>query len=120
LHTGQGTPGQALYKKGDLVVTPDGVVVLVFSGGPGGSGQVMYSRDSGRTWTKPAPNRGFKFDPHAYYPNACVLGDGSIFVVGDHQGFENKFGPYGAEVTAIRFRIRTPEQGEGIELLPSH
>ena len=118
LHKGQGTPSKALYKKGDLVVTRDGIVVLVFSGGPGGNGQVMYSRDSGRTWIKPAMDRGFKFDPHAYYPNACVLDDGSIFVVGDHQGFQNKFGPYGAEVTGVRFRIRTAEEGEGVELLP--
>ena len=118
LHAGQGTANKALYKKGDLVVTPDGVVVLVFSGDTGDIGQVIYSRDSGRTWVKPADNRGFKFDPLAYYPNACVLEDGSLFVVGDHQGFKNKFGPYGAEVTAVRFRIRTTEEGEGVQLLP--
>ena len=44
--------------------------------------------------------------------------DGSIFAVGDHQGFKNKFGPFGGEVTAMRFRIRSPQEGEGIELLP--
>ena len=79
---------------------------------------MIYSRDSGQSWVKTGKDRGFKFDPLAYYPNACVLEDGSIFVVGDHQGFRNKFGPFGAEVTAMRFRIRSPEEGEGIELLP--
>ncbi len=107
-----------IFKKGDLQVTPDGTAVLVFCGGPGGSGQVMYSRDSGKTWVKPAPDRGFKFDPIAYYPDACVLEDGSIFAVGDHQGFECEYGPYGAETTAMRFRIKSAEEGEGIELLP--
>jgi len=114
LHAGRGK----IFKKGDLVVTPDGVVVIVTCGGPGGNGQVMYSRDSGKTWIKPAPDRGFKFDPLAYYPDACVLEDGSIFAVGDNQGFKNKYGPYGSRVTAMRFRIKTPEEGEGIELLP--
>jgi len=106
------------YKKGDLVVTPDGIAVLVFCGGPGGHGEVIYSRDSAQTWVKPAPDRGFKFDPLAYYPNACVLADGSIFAVGDHQGFQCEYGPYGAETVAMRFRIKSPEEGEGIELLP--
>ena len=118
LHVGQGTATRSLYKKGDLVVTSRGVAVLVFCGGPGGRGQVIYSRDSGKTWIKPAQDRGFKFDELAYYPNACVLEDDSIFVVGDHQGFKNKFGPFGAEVTAVRFRVQTSEEGEGIELLP--
>ena len=118
LHVGTGTATRSLYKKGDLVVTSRGVVVLVFCGGPGGRGQVIYSRDSGKTWIKPARDRGFKFDELAYYPNACVLEDDSIFVVGDHQGFKNKFGPFGAEVTAVRFRVKSPKEGEGIELLP--
>lgn len=118
LHEGQGTAGKALYKKGHLLVTPDGVTVLVFSGGPGGSGQVIYSRDSGRTWVRPAADRGFVYAPLGYYPSACALDDGSIFAVGDHQGFKNKYGPYGAEVTGMRFRIRSPEEGDGIELLP--
>ena len=38
--------------------------------------------------------------------------------MGDSQGFRNQYGPYGARVTAMRFRIKTPEEGEGIELLP--
>ena len=66
----------------------------------------------------PAEHSGFKFDPWAYYPDACVLPDGSIFAVGDHQRLKNKYGPYGGLVTAMRFRIRSPEEGEGIELLP--
>ena len=113
------TRGAALFKKGDLVVTPDGTVAVLYSGGQGGGhGRVAYSRDSGRTWTMPAPDRGYQFDPLAYYPDACVLEDGTILAVGDHQGFENRFGPYGAEVTAMRFRIRSKREGEGIELLP--
>ena len=112
-------PGAGVvFKKGDHVVTPDGVNAVLHCGGPGGSGQLIYSRNSGRTWVKPAPDRGFKFDPMAYYPDACVLGDGTIFAVGDHQGFANRFGPYGAEVTAMRFRIKTPQEGEGLQLLP--
>ena len=31
---------------------------------------------------------------------------------------KNQYGPAGAEVTAMRFRIKTPAEGEGIELLP--
>jgi hypothetical protein len=114
LHVGDGK----LFKKGDHLVLPDGTNVILCSGGPGGDGQVFYSRNSGKTWIKPARNRGFQFDPLAYYPDACVLEDGSILAVGDHQKLKNRFGPYGAEVTAMRFRIRSPEEGDGIELLP--
>ena len=114
LHEGTG----ALFKKGDHVATPDGVNVIMTCGGSGGNGQVLYTRDSGKTWIKPTSDRGFIFNPHAYYPDACVLEDGSIFAVGDRQGFENKYGPYGAEVTAMRFRIKSHGEGEGIELLP--
>lgn len=114
IHEGSGK----LWKKGDFVTLPDGTAVLLTCGGPGGHGQVMYSRDNGVTWIKPARDRGFKFDPIAYYPDACVLDDGTIFAVGDHQGFTNRFGHYGAEVTAMRFRIRSEEEGEGIDLLP--
>ncbi|MEA1950595.1 MAG: sialidase family protein [Planctomycetota bacterium] len=121
LFAGASNAARALYIKGDLVVTADGITVAVFcavASGLGGKGQVIYSRDSGKTWVMPAADRGFTFDPMSYYPQACVLADGSIFAVGDHQGFKNKFGPYGAEVPAMRFRIKTPHEGEGIELLP--
>ena len=77
-----------------------------------------YSRDNGKTWVKPAPGRGFKCDPKSYYPSACVLEDGSIFMVGQREGFKNRFGPQGAEVTSVRFRIKKPGEGEGVELLP--
>ena len=100
------------------MTTPDGLTVLVFCGGPGGNGQVMYSRDNGTTWIKRSPDRGFKFDPLAYYPDACVLEDGSILAVGVRQRIKNKFGLFGAECLAMRFRIKSPEEGEGIELLP--
>ncbi len=119
IHEGSGKiPRFDAWKKGDFVVLPDGTAVLLTCGSPGGHGQVMYSRDSGRTWIKPGRDRGFQFDPIAYYPDACVLDDGTIFAVGDHQGFKNRFGHYGAEVTAMRFRIRSAEEGDGIELLP--
>lgn len=111
-------PHPNAMKKGDLVVLSDGTVVLVTCGGSGGNGQVLYSRDSGETWAKAAPDRGFQADRFAYYPSACVLPDDSVFVVGDHQGFANRFGPYGAEVVASRFRIRTEAEGDGIEPLP--
>ena len=104
-------------KKGDHLKLANDVNVIITCG-QGGKGQVLYTRDSGKTWIKPEKERGFICDPLAYYPDACILEDGSIFVVGDHQGFKNKYGPYGAEVTAVRFRIKTPEEGEGIELLP--
>ena len=67
---------------------------------------------------EPAPGRGFKCDPKSYYPSACVLEDGSIFMVGQREGFKNRFGPHGAEVTSVRFRIKKPGEGEGVELLP--
>ena len=118
INPGTGTPQRALYKKGDLLALPDGTVALLYCEPRGGSGQVIYSRDNGASWVRPAPDRGFVFDPLAYYPQATVLADGSIFAVGDHQGFANRFGPYGAEVTAMRFRIRSAAEGEGIELLP--
>ena len=79
---------------------------------------ILRSDDNGKTWVKPAPGRGFKCDPKSYYPSACVLEDGSIFMVGQREGFKNRFGPHGAEVTSVRFRIRKPEEGEGVELLP--
>lgn len=114
---GPGDAGGRLMKRGELIKTPDGLTVLVFCGGKGGNGQVIYSRDNGKTWIKPMPDRGFKFDPLAYYPDACVLEDGSIFAVGVRQGIENKYGPFGAKSLAMRFRIKSPEEGEGIELL---
>ena len=43
--------------------------------------------------------------------------DDSIFMVGDHQGFANPHGPFGAEVLATRFRILSAEEGEGVEVL---
>lgn len=106
------------FKKGDLVVLSDGTLVQLTCGGPGGNGQVLYSRDCGENWTTAAPDRGFQADRFAYYPSACVLPDDSIFMVGDHQGFENKHGPFGAEVVARRFRILAAAEGEGIEILP--
>ena len=105
-------------KKGDLLVTSDGTVVLLTCGQPGGNGQVLYSRDAGETWIKPAPDRGFIADRYAYYPSACLMPDDSIFMVGDHQGFPNPYGPFGAEVVATRFRILAADEGEGIEILP--
>jgi len=39
-------------------------------------------------------------------------------MVGDHQGFRNAYGPFGAEVVATRFRVLDAEEGEGIEMLP--
>ena len=105
-------------KKGDLLVTPDGTAVLLTCGPPGAKGQLLYSRDSGSTWIKPAPDRGFAVDRFAYYPSGCVMEDGSIFMVGDHQGFPNRYGPYGSETVATRFRILSPGEGEGFEILP--
>jgi hypothetical protein len=122
--------GPKMIRRGQVVVTPDGNTALVFCGGPGGDGQVIYSHDSGKTWVKPAADRGFKFDPISYYPDACVLEDGSIFTVGQHEGLsfindqaswssiKNRYGPHGALVSAMRFRIKSPKEGEGIELLP--
>ena len=111
-------PHPNAVKKGDLLTLSDGTVVLLTCGGPGGNGQVLYSRDHGESWVTPAPDRGFQADRFAYYPAACVLPDDSLFMVGDHQGFPNRFGPFGAEVVATRFRILRPEEGEGIEVLP--
>ena len=113
-----GRPHPNAVKKGDLLVLSDGTVVLLTCGGPGGNGQVLYSRDCGETWVTPAADRGFQADPLAYYPSACVLPDDSVFMVGDHQGFPNRFGPFGAEVVACRFRILDEEEGEGVEVLP--
>ena len=115
---GSGDAKTRLMKRGKLFQGPAGLTVLVFCGGPGGNGQVIYSRDHGTTWVKPAPDRGFTFDPRQYYPNACLLEDGSIFSVGVRQKIKNKFGPFGAETLAIRFRIKSAAEGEGIELLP--
>tara|TARA_B100001179_G_C18354365_1_gene302217 strand:- start:233 stop:562 length:330 start_codon:yes stop_codon:yes gene_type:complete len=105
-------------KRGELIQGPDELAVLVFCGGSGGNGQVIYSRDNAKTWIKSAPDRGYKFDPMQYYPNACLLKDGSVFSVGVRQRIKNRFGPFGAETLAMRFRIRPPEEGEGIDLLP--
>ena len=113
-----GTDPPGYIKKGDLLVTQDATVVLVTCSS-GGRGQAIYSRDSGHTWIKPAPDRGYQVDnEYSYYPSACVMADGSIFMVGDHQGFQNRYGPNGSETVATRFRIRSPQEGEGVELLP--
>ncbi|MBT4612517.1 MAG: exo-alpha-sialidase [Gemmatimonadetes bacterium] len=106
------------FKKGDAVVLSDGTIVLLTCGQPGGNGQVLYSRDNGDTWVRACKDRGFQVDRFAYYPSACVLADDSIFMVGDHQGFLNDYGPFGAEVVATRFRILDAADGEGIERLP--
>ena len=107
------------FRRGSLQVLPGGVVAIVYCAIGGGDGQVIYSRDNGKCWIKPAKDRGFKYDPIAYYPDACVLDDGSIFAVGVREGLgKNEFGPHGAEVSAMRFRIKTSREGEGIELLP--
>jgi photosystem II stability/assembly factor-like uncharacterized protein len=113
---GRATPNS--MKKGDLLVTAGGTVVLLTCGGPGGNGQVLYSHDNGETWVKPARDRGFQVDRYAYYPSACVLPDDSLFMIGDHQGFPNPYGPYGAEVVATRFRIPSEKEGDDIEILP--
>ncbi|MBT3345850.1 MAG: exo-alpha-sialidase [Gemmatimonadetes bacterium] len=106
------------FKKGDLIALSDGTLVQLTCGGPGGNGQVLYSRDSGRNWVSDGDDRGFRADRFAYYPSACVLADDSVFMVGDHQGFPNRHGPFGAEVVASRFRILPEEEGRGIERLP--
>ena len=123
LHEGDisaGEYGKKLFKKGCIIVTPDHVVAQIYCGGFDGNKvcSVVYSRDSGRSWFKPKRDRGFIVDPIAYYPSACLLDDGSILVIGDHQGWPSEYGPWSAEVTAIRFHIKSPEEGEGIELLP--
>ena len=105
-------------KKGDLLVTGEGMVVLLTCGPPGGNGQVLYSRDCGESWIRPAADRGFVADEYAYYPSGCLMPDGSIFMVGDHQGFANPYGSFGAEVVAGRFRILEEGEGEGVEVLP--
>ena len=106
------------FRRGSLHVLPDRVVAVVYCAVGGGNGQVIYSRDNGQSWIKPADDRGFNYDPIAYYPDACVLEDGTIFAVGVHEGLgKNEFGPHGAEVTSMRFRIKSSPEGEGIELL---
>ncbi len=112
--------GEAVhFKRGSLQVLPTGTVALVYCSGRRDNGQVIYSSDNGKSWIKPGEDRGFTYDPLAYYPDACVLEDGSIFAVGSHEGLgKNRYGPAGAEVTSMRFRIKSPKEGEGIELLP--
>ena len=118
LLAGRGDSKGRTMKRGELIEGPGELAVLVFCGGSGGNGQVIYSRDNAKTWIKSAPDRGYKFGPLQYYPNACLLKDGSIFSVGVRQRIKNRFGPFGAETLAMRFRIRPPEEGEGIDLLP--
>ena len=92
-------------------------MVLLTCGQSAGNGQVLYSRDNGDTSVSVSKDRGFQVDRLAYYPAACVLADDSIFMVGDHQGFANSYGPFGAEVIATRFRILAENEGEGIEIM---
>ena len=101
-----------------MLVTGEGMVVLLTCGPPGGNGQVLYSRDCGESWIRPAADRGFVADEYAYYPSGCLMPDGSIFMGGDHQGFANPYGSFGAEVVAGRFRILEEGEGEGVEVLP--
>ena len=71
--------GPKLFRRGDVVATPDGVTAVVFGGRHKldsddpkvpNNGEVVYSRDDGKTWVKPAPGRGFKCDPKSYYPRS--------------------------------------------------
>lgn len=120
----EGSNYRELIIKPELVVTGDGIAVLLFAGHPNGTGgktlgQVTYSRDSGKTWVRPALDQGFIYNPACYYPTAVVLPDNSIIAVGTHEGVKpNPWGPRGAELTTTRFRIKSAEEGEGIELLP--
>ncbi len=113
----EGRTNPNAFKKGDLVVLSNDTLVQLTCGQPGGNGQVLYSRDCGESWITPARDRGFQADRFAYYPSACVLPDDSIFMVGDHQGFPNRHGPFGAEVVATRFRLRSQQEGEGLDLI---
>ena len=98
---------------------PNGAVAVVYCASVGGNGQVVYGDDNGGSWIKPAEDRGFQYDPLAYYPDACVLQYGSLFAAGSHERLgKNKYGPAGAEVTSMRFRIKGPKEGIGIQLLP--
>ena len=77
---------------------------------------ILRSGDNGETWKEVTRFTGLA-DMDA--PYSMFEGrDGSIFMVGQREGFKNRFGPHGAEVTSVRFRIKRPEEGEGIELLP--
>ena len=77
---------------------------------------IFRSDNFGHTWTEVTRFVGLA-DMDA--PCSMFEGkDGSIFMVGQREGFRNRFGPHGAEVTSVRFRIRKPGEGEGVELLP--
>ncbi len=114
-----------IYKKGDCIVTRDGIVLVVFTNAKE-MGLAIYSRDSGESWILPEAGTGFQFDPISYYPSVCELKDGSLFAVGlcevNAKEYisvfgENRFGPRTGVVSSMKFRIKKPEEGEGIELL---
>ena len=48
-----------------------------------------------------------------------MLEDETNFAVGNSEALgQNQYGPRGAEVTFMRFRIKSSQEGEGIELMP--
>jgi len=97
-----------------LLTLKDGTVVCIFGWGATGGIQMMWSDDSGRTWTTPAPDRGFKIDDSVYvYAIGCEMPDGSIYLVYyDGRGNQNK-----TAIWSVRVRIRKDRQG--IDILPA-
>jgi hypothetical protein len=96
-----------------LVTLKDGTIVCIFGWGTTGGIQIMWSDDKGRTWTTPAPDRGFKIDDSVYvYAIGCEMPDGSIYIVYyDGRGNQTKTAIWG-----VRVRIRKDRQG--IDILP--
>jgi hypothetical protein len=97
-----------------LLTLKDGTIVCIFGWGATGGVQIMWSDDTGRTWTTPAADRGFKIDDSVYvYAIGCEMPDGSIYIVYyDGRGNQNK-----TAIWSVRVRIRNDRQG--IDILPA-
>ena len=96
-----------------LVTLKDGTIACIFGWGATGGIQMMWSDDSGRTWTTPAADRGFKIDSSAYvYAIGCEMPDGSIYLVYyDPRGDQTK-----TAIWSLRVRIR--QDRHGIDIMP--
>ena len=96
-----------------LMTLRDGTIVCIFGWGGTGGLQIMWSDDHGKTWTVPAPDRGFTLDNSVYvYGIGQEMPDNSIYVVYyDPAGRQRKTAIWG-------LRLKINEDRRGIHFLP--
>ena len=130
--------GPKLYRWGDVVATPDGVTAVVFgdrhrlsSDDPKvpNNGEMINSRDNGKTWVKSAPGRGFECDPQVLLSQRLRSG-GRIHLHGGPAGrlqepirspwIRGDFSPIWHQETGVGGRRRTPAHRRTLLIRSDH